>query len=71
MEDVLRHRQSKKDALHNLERAIQNYAKRQMTWFRKNPDIHWIEKENEALRLARDFLTKPVSLLSRHSSDSA
>ena len=32
-----------------------NYAKRQMTWFRREPDVHWIEAfgdEAETLRAA-------------------
>lgn len=41
---------------HVLERSIIQYAKRQMTWFKRNKDIRWIENENQALRLAREFL---------------
>ncbi len=40
------------------------YAKRQMTWFKRNPKIHWIKNEREALKLAKDFLRidEPVTL---------
>ncbi|PIQ24260.1 tRNA (adenosine(37)-N6)-dimethylallyltransferase MiaA [bacterium (Candidatus Blackallbacteria) CG17_big_fil_post_rev_8_21_14_2_50_48_46] len=34
------------------------YAKRQMTWFRKDPGIHWVELEQEDLRPAREWLIK-------------
>lgn len=30
------------DAVENLKRATRNYAKRQITWFKRNPHIHWI-----------------------------
>lgn len=30
------------DAVENLKRATRNYAKRQMTWFRRNGRIHWL-----------------------------
>ena len=37
---------------------IKNYAKRQMTWFKKDKKIHWIkiEKEKEAEKLIKQFL---------------
>lgn len=40
---------------------IQNdmrYAKRQMTWFRRNPEIHWISKMEEAVDLVTTLLNK-------------
>lgn len=30
------------EAVENLKRATRNYAKRQITWFKRNPKIHWI-----------------------------
>jgi tRNA dimethylallyltransferase len=35
-----------------------NLAKRQMTWFKRNPDIHWITSREEAEQLISDFLLK-------------
>ena len=40
-----------------LEHAIQKYAKRQMRWFKRNPEIHWIKNKSEALGLAKEFLS--------------
>jgi tRNA dimethylallyltransferase len=40
---------------------IQNdmqYAKRQKTWFKRNPDIHWISKTAEAVALITTLLNK-------------
>jgi len=34
------------------------YAKRQKTWFKRNPDIHWISKSEEAVDLITTFLNK-------------
>lgn len=34
------------------------YARRQMTWFKKDKDINWLENEAEAIKLAKDFLEK-------------
>ena len=41
-----------------LKQASRNYAKRQLTWFRRNPDIHWLrltgtEDFSEVLSAAR------------------
>jgi len=29
------------EAMQAIERATQRYAKRQLTWFRKEPGVHW------------------------------
>lgn len=34
------------------------YAKRQKTWFKRNPDIHWISNMEEAVELVTTFLNK-------------
>ena len=31
------------DAITQAQQGHRNYAKRQATWFRKDPTIHWIE----------------------------
>ena len=33
---------SKEEAKEELKKATRRYAKRQLTWFKKNPDINWI-----------------------------
>ena len=44
-----------------LARAIKKFAKRQMTWFRRDPRIHWLDMQSdplqEATSLIKDFLT--------------
>jgi tRNA dimethylallyltransferase len=54
--DYLQHRLTKSEMEEGLERAIMRYAKRQMRWFRRNPDITWLSHEREALRLAEKFV---------------
>lgn len=41
-----------------LERAIHKYAKRQLTWFKRNKNIHWVANKAEAARLAKAFLSR-------------
>jgi len=42
---------SKEDAINLIKRNTRRYAKRQMTWFKKFNDIHWIEKADDAKML--------------------
>ncbi len=35
-------------------------AKRQLTWFKRNPDIHWVATPTEAVDLAQAFLVKAL-----------
>jgi tRNA dimethylallyltransferase len=48
---------TKEEMFEGLESAINDYAKRQMRWFKRNPDIHWISKKSEALTLAKAFIS--------------
>jgi tRNA dimethylallyltransferase len=50
---------SLEEAVRAAQRGHRNYAKRQMTWFRREPEVHWIERfgdEAEALAIARAFI---------------
>jgi len=53
----LRRRMEKKEAVESLEREIRKYAKRQMTWFKRDKDIRWIQKPEDSLKLVQNFLT--------------
>ena len=46
------------EMLRDLKHAIDQFAKRQLTWFRRDPRIHWIEPTDleTATRLAREFI---------------
>ncbi len=41
-----------------LKLAIHHFAKRQMTWFKRDGRIHWIKNASEAVKLAKNFLAK-------------
>jgi tRNA dimethylallyltransferase len=47
---------SKEEALNLLERAINAFTRRQMTWWKRDPEIHWIRTEREVTALTRQFL---------------
>jgi tRNA dimethylallyltransferase len=34
---------SEQDAIKTAQQGHRNYAKRQMTWFRREPEVAWIE----------------------------
>ncbi|USN53171.1 MAG: tRNA (adenosine(37)-N6)-dimethylallyltransferase MiaA [Candidatus Nomurabacteria bacterium] len=52
---------TKSEMLQQLEKAIQHYAKRQMTWFKRDKNIHWVKSAKEAQVLTRQFLKKENS----------
>lgn len=47
---------TKQEMIDGLFGDIKRYAKRQMTWLRKNHSIHWIDTKQKALTLTNDFL---------------
>ncbi len=52
---------SEKVALAEAQQGHRNYAKRQMTWFRREPEVRWIEgfgDEAETVRAAMDMVHK-------------
>ena len=65
LSQLLQNKVSKEDFILGLERAIQHYAKRQIRWFKRNKDIHWVQSpptsragKAEAWRLAKEFLSR-------------
>ena len=54
--EYLQKRIGKKEMLALLEKAIKDYSLRQMTWFRKNKNIHWTRSGKEAEKIAAKFL---------------
>ena len=47
---------SKDQMVKLLSTAIKQYSKRQMTWFKRNKNIHWIENYQQAAGLVQKFL---------------
>ena len=59
--DALRGRSSMETATALVQQSSRKYAKRQLTWFRRNPAIHWLRREEDdgtaqILAKARQFL---------------
>ncbi len=44
------------EAIACVKRATKQYAKRQMTWFRKEPRIHWVGSQDEAMALVKRWM---------------
>jgi tRNA dimethylallyltransferase len=47
---------SRQEMLDFLQKDIEHFAKRQMTWFKKDPNIHWAKNEKAAEKLIKAFL---------------
>ena len=61
--DALQGRSSLETATALVQQASRNYAKRQLTWFRRNPNMHWLRREagdgnKEILAKALQILTE-------------
>ena len=59
--EALAGRCSMEEAVASVKQASRHYAKRQLTWFRRNPKIYWLRREKgqgseEILALARQHL---------------
>lgn len=44
------------EAINVMKQRTRNYAKRQLTWFRKNKDIIWIKNQTEAEKVITNFI---------------
>ena len=47
---------SKKEMIENLQKEIEKFARRQMTWFKKDKRIKWVKDYCQAKKLIRNFL---------------
>ncbi len=58
---LLRGELTRDAAISAAQQAHRNYAKRQLTWFRREPDVHWITGfgDEEAVQAEAFRLTKP------------
>jgi tRNA A37 N6-isopentenylltransferase MiaA len=54
---------SKEKMIEELNTAIWHYAKRQKTWFKRDPNIIWIDprkklEKNNVFKIAKNFIKK-------------
>jgi tRNA dimethylallyltransferase len=47
---------SYEELIKQLQNAIHHFAKRQMTWFKRNPQIIWVKSDGQAESLLKKFL---------------
>ena len=47
---------TKEEMINKIQMESEHYAKRQMTWFKRDKKIHWIKNYKEAERLLKNFL---------------
>ena len=47
---------NKTEMIHLLQKEIEQFAKRQMTWFKKDSTIFWIKNERQVEKLIKTFL---------------
>ena len=66
--DALEGKYSIDDAVELIKQKSRNYAKRQLSWFRRNKEIHWFYPDdmdhdcliNNAINLAENFLEDTI-----------
>lgn len=54
--DLLEHKMPRNEFAQKLKYAIHGYARRQLTWFRKHGEIHWIKNKEEAAESTQQFV---------------
>ena|SRR3989338_283158 len=54
--NFLQKKVSRQKMVEELQKAIEDFAKRQMTWFKKDPRIQWVSTPKEASDIAQTFL---------------
>jgi len=56
----LQNKLNKKEMIEQAIKKIQDYAKRQLTWFKREKRIFWIENYREAEKLIKNFLKNEI-----------
>lgn len=60
----LRGELTREQALQAAQQAHRNYAKRQMTWFRREPEVHWLRGFGDDAEIQREAATQVSGLRS-------
>jgi tRNA dimethylallyltransferase len=63
---VLRNEITREQAVAQAQQGHRNYAKRQLTWFRREPGIHWLEGDGSD----EDITRQALQLVTRHLNQS-
>ncbi len=51
----LQEKSTKQEMIEKIQKESEHYAKRQMTWFKRNKEVHWIESYKQAEKLVGEF----------------
>ena len=57
---------TREQALLAAQQAHRNYAKRQMTWFRREPEVHWLRGFGDDAQIQREALARTETSLARN-----
>jgi len=57
----LRKKITKEEMIEKLKKEIRRYAKRQMTWFKRDKEIHWVSNQRQAEKLVNKNFKAPSS----------
>ena len=55
---VIDGKQSLADAIERIKARTRQYARRQMTWFKRDPRIHWVSSREDVFKLLSSFVQK-------------
>ncbi len=55
LEKVMKNYKISQETIEKIQQDTRNYAKRQMTWFKRNGKINWVKSVEEAGELVREF----------------
>lgn len=47
---------TREEVIREIQQATRHYAKRQLTWFRGDKNIQWVQNKNDAVRVIESFL---------------
>jgi tRNA dimethylallyltransferase len=63
---LLRGELTREQTLQAAQQAHRNYAKRQMTWFRREPEVYWLRGFGDDGQIQREAVTSVERLLATH-----
>jgi tRNA dimethylallyltransferase len=59
---LIRDQIDRKTSLQSAQQAHRNYAKRQMTWFRREPDVQWLAGFGDEVSVQNDAMSRIAGL---------
>ena len=66
---LLRGGMTREQAINSAQQAHRNYAKRQMTWFRREPDVQWFKGFGDDAQIQGEAIARVETSLARNHAD--